>query len=271
MNIEKSINIGKRNEQQDSLDFFQDSVKSLLVVADGMGGHKGGEMASSTIIEESKKHFETFKDIKIEDVEEFFQTIVENTTQSLKQKVEAHEGYIDPHTTVAFALIQEHSVFVGNIGDSRVYIFEDGEFKQRSKDHSVVEYLFDIGRIREKDMATHPDQNKLLRSINAKESSEISFFKRELKDENFAVLVCSDGFWEGVSKEEMIKNLFSKKELKISLDEMVSIALKNGGERCDNISVVACVSLKNFVPKSMLSKIDEKIGEMFKSLRKKLF
>jgi len=243
MKIEKNINIGKRAEQQDNLGYFQDENKSFLVVADGMGGHKGGEMASSTLLEESEKLFKEYSNKRIDDVEDFFQTIVTHTSESLAKKVEAHEGYIDPHTTVAFALIQDGKVFVGNIGDSRVYIFNEGHFVKRSKDHSVVEYLFDIGKIKEEEMATHPDQNKLLRSINAKEASEISFFEVEL-GVNFAVLVCSDGFWEGVSKETMQKKLFLEIELKKSLEKMVDIALKSGGKKCDNISVVACVKLE---------------------------
>jgi len=234
------LNIGGRKEQQDSCQIFENEYSTFLVLGDGMGGHKGGSVASQTLINEAKQAYQSQKK-KIENPKVFFQKIVDNTMETLKDYVLKNSD-TDPQTTVVLALIQDDVVYSGHIGDSRLYVFEDKEFTFRTKDHSVVQMLLNLGEITEDEMGTHPDQNKLLKSLSSKKRVEISYKEIRLKKEtNNAVLACSDGFWEYLSTDEMKKYLFEE-NLDSALLKMVSLSKERAGENGDNISVAVCMT-----------------------------
>ena len=237
--IAKVLNIGGREEQQDACDIFENGHSILLALGDGMGGHRGGKVASETLIAEAQYTYAQQKDI-IPNPQKFFQDIVNGTISALKQYKEENPNS-DPHTTCVFALIQNNRLFVGHIGDSRMYLFINKKFETRSRDHSVVQMLLNEGEISEEEMATHPDQNKLLKSISAKKEVKITVKEYDLPiDTSNAVLICSDGFWEQISKKEMLEELFNK-PLNEVLNTMVLKAKKRGGLDGDNISVSSYV------------------------------
>lgn len=238
--VDYLLNIGGRDEQQDSCEYFNNRHSTLLVLGDGMGGHRGGQAASETLIAESKYAYVRQKGT-IKNPKEFFQSIIDGTVMGLKQYIKENPDS-DPHTTCVLALIQNNKLYVGHIGDSRMYLFVDKKFQIRSRDHSVVQMLLNEGEITEDEMATHPDQNKLLKSVSARKDSKITFKEYNLPaDKTNAVLLCSDGFWEQLSTDEMQGQLFKKKDIKKALETMVEGARRRGGEDGDNISVVAYV------------------------------
>lgn len=234
------LNIGGRDEQQDSCEYFNNRYSTLLVLGDGMGGHRGGQTASETLITEAEYAYTQHKGI-IRNPKDFFQSIIDGTIKGLKQYIDDNPDS-DPHTTCVLALIQNNKLYVGHIGDSRMYLFVDKKFQIRSRDHSVVQMLLNEGEITEDEMATHPDQNKLLKSISARKDVKITFKEYDLPaDKTNAVLLCSDGFWEQISTDEMKDQLFKKKDITQALEIMVEGAKRRGGEDGDNISVVAYV------------------------------
>jgi len=236
MQIYLRDDIGGRDEQQDSCAIFKGKYFLFMVLGDGMGGHKGGALASKTLIEESEKLFELYQEKSIPSPKIFFQEIIDNLQERLKQYVE-EDPDIDPHTTCVFALIQDNILHAGHIGDSRVYIFIDKKFLKRSRDHSVVEIHLINGDITEEEMATHPDQNRLLKSIGGHKAVSVTYQNEKLpEDKENAVLICSDGFWEQISTPQMEEEIFTK-PLNISVDNMVDFARTKGGETGDNISV----------------------------------
>jgi len=237
--IDNNIHIGGRDEQQDACKNLENKSSKFLILGDGMGGHSGGQVASETLIAEAEYAYKKYKGT-IPNPEEFFQSIIDGTILALVE-YQKENPKSDPHTTCVLALIQNNKLYVGHIGDSRMYLFINKKFEKRSRDHSVVQMLFNEGEITEEEMATHPDQNKLLKSISTRKKVKITFKEYELPPEKSnAVLICSDGFWEQVSTDEMQNQLF-KKPLEKALKTMVNEAQVRGGEEGDNISVVAYV------------------------------
>jgi serine/threonine protein phosphatase PrpC len=241
---DKFLNQGGRDEQQDACAIFKNLDSILLVLGDGMGGHSGGKVASESLISEAKYVYSKQKGI-IKNPKKLFQEIVNGTVLALKE-YRRENNNSDPHTTCVLALIQNNRVYIGHIGDSRAYLFIDKEFVVRSRDHSVVQMLLNEGEITEEEMATHPDQNRLLRSISSRKEVKITFkeYKLPLNKSN-AILLCSDGLWEQISIEEMQKQLFNK-PLNSALRDMVMVAKKRGGKDGDNISVVSFVKKVSF-------------------------
>ena len=233
--------IGGRKFQEDSCTIVSNNHSTFFLVADGMGGHNGGGIASSIFVNEASIAYQKF-DTKIKEPKLFFEEIIENCSQKFK-KEEALESSLDLHTTCAMALLQDEKLYCGHIGDSRVYLF-DTKSQWHTKDHSVVQVLVDLGEIKEEEMATHPHQNRLLESLSSRSKNNLSFSEKTINlKKSFAILVCSDGFWEYITTKEMQKVLFSN-DIKNPCEEMVKMVKKRNGEFGDNISVVVGVEKK---------------------------
>lgn len=229
-----AADIGGRDEQQDSCTALQNTHSTFLVLADGMGGHHGGATASQTLVEEATKAHANHAE-RIADPAMFFQSIVTAAVEALQRYRAAHPRS-DPHTTCVFALIQESTLCGAHIGDSRLYLFDEKRMIHRTKDHSVVQMLVNLGEIEAHEMATHPDQNRLLRSIGSDKDVKITVFETPLPP-SYAVLLCSDGLWEYVSDDEMRRSLFSD-DAQTAVQRLVALAKERGGSEGDNISVV---------------------------------
>ena len=224
--------IGGREEQQDSVNILQDNKTILMALADGMGGHSGGRKASELFVSTAEAHF---KNKSYKEEKEFFNNIINNTVAQIE--IYAKEQNQDPHTTATLALIVDNQVHFTNVGDSRVYIFNKENLLIRTRDHSIPEMLLQMGEIEEHEMATHPDQNKLTKSLGSNTKVKATHYSYELqKGSDHVILLCSDGFWEYVKEEEMRYFLFHF-ELEKALNSMIDLAKKRGGERGDNISV----------------------------------
>jgi serine/threonine protein phosphatase PrpC len=236
-------NIGGRNSQQDSLYFGEFDNQTVMVVADGMGGHKGGEIASQIAINLTEQHFKRYisqnKSILVSD---FFKQLMPDINESILQ--EGKKQNITPHTTIVIAIIKDEYIYYAHIGDSRLYIFDDEGLILRTRDHSVPEMLFQMGNITESEMATHPDQNKLTKSLGGKifESCTIDKYRLNPK-KNYAIVLCSDGLWEYFNTKQMHNILFrSDEEIEEKVDSMITQALEVGGIRGDNISLIIAKS-----------------------------
>ena len=203
----------------------------MLVLADGMGGHLGGAIAAKILVELAKREFYSNKVFN----KDFFENIIINTSKEILAYKNQNEQ-TDPHTTAVIAVITNEDIYYAHIGDSRLYLFNNTKLIKRTKDHSVVQMLFSMGEISEEEMATHPDQNKLLKNISSNmKSSKISYSTCKINEfEN--VILCSDGFWEFVKEEEMISALNSKNS-KEEFGKLINLAKNRANEKSDNISL----------------------------------
>ncbi|MBE6414773.1 MAG: hypothetical protein E7035_09545 [Verrucomicrobiaceae bacterium] len=230
--------IGTREEQQDSHIVITGRNSSIAVVCDGLGGMQGGRIASQCIKKVVQKLY-TENEPTIENAKFFLETFVNESIHAI-----INEGKIrgiKPMSTLTVLLLFKDVAFYTHVGDSRIYFFNNSFMKNRTKDHSILQILVDKGSVREEDMGTHPDQNKLYQCLG--QADKISFTVQEVQvHKNDWFLLCTDGFWENLTIADLQK-LSEKEESTASI--LLNKAKKNGGAICDNITFVAVYKNNN--------------------------
>ncbi len=226
--------IGARESQQDSVDIIKDKDNILMVIGDGMGGHTGGAKASEILINISKR---AFCGNNYKNPEEFFNSVIATSYKEIT--IFSEESGEDPNTTASFALLKGNTIHYGYIGDTRIYIFDKNGLITRTRDDSVPEILYQLGEIKEEEIATHHEQNKLTKSLGSYKLNRVFYRNYTLKEnKEYMVIVCSDGFWTQISNAEM-HTLFTVEEMDINrkLEELIELSKQRAGDRADNISI----------------------------------
>jgi len=233
--------IGGREEQQDRIATFStaDNQQHLLVAADGMGGHQGGSLASEMVIKTAELAWQEFTD---QDIPQFLQKIIEQAHENINNI--GNQYNISPRSTCVLAYIKDQYICWAHLGDSRLYHFRGTKLLERTKDHSIVELLHDLGRIKEEQMATHPDQGCLLKGLGGEEDIQADFGEAKLHSGD-SIVLCTDGFWEHITTEQLAIGLQETNiPLKPRIEQLVKDALENGGAEGDNISIIAAQTPK---------------------------
>jgi serine/threonine protein phosphatase PrpC len=208
---------------------------NFAVVADGMGGHKAGEVASKLVVDTITK---TLKDVPPENITE---EVLSNTLISANKNV-WNQSHSDRRkegmgSTATVAVFNGSKAIVGHVGDSRAYLFRKGVLSQITKDHSYVQMLVDNGIITKSEASKHPSKNIITRAVGTDEELDVDIYIVPLKKDDM-ILLCSDGLNIAVSDSDIETILGRGAEY--AVDGLVEAALKNGGS--DNISVaLACV------------------------------
>ena len=229
--------IGKlRKINQDyvfSSDLPLGNLENLYIVADGMGGHKAGDYASKYSVETVVSQVVMNKS---NNVIEILTEAVEAANEYIRTKSMEDSNLVGMGTTMVVASTQDDVLYVGNVGDSRLYVVEDGKIRQVTRDHSLVEEMVRLGGIDRKAVRNHPDKNIITRAIGASVSVNVDFFEVELKDD-MVFLICSDGLTNMVEDDviEQVINVY-KDDLGKCAQSLIQAANANGGR--DNIAVV---------------------------------
>ncbi|SEH04872.1 protein phosphatase 2C domain-containing protein [Candidatus Venteria ishoeyi] len=241
--IQQAISQGGRNSQQDSIAVLhsEDGERHLLILADGMGGHKGGDLASQEVVKVAKAEWLACQQgAEIEKPHTLLKRIFVRAHEQINALGKAHQLNPPPSSTGVLLYIDQKQAWWSHIGDSRLYYFRGKKLNHRTKDHSVVQMLVDLGRIEESQMATHPDQGRLLKGLGggSKEAIEPDFASSDSSSGDLFV-ICSDGFWEQIRPEVMTMALdYKNKDLSSSLQVLLNKAKKKGGSDGDNLSVL---------------------------------
>lgn len=221
-----------REHNEDSFSQLSFGEKSLFVVADGMGGHDAGEVASriavETVCEEIRKGAKTDTDP---------QGLIERAVQQANNEVrrEGANKKSDMGTTLCVTLIADDTAYVANVGDSRAYWIENGSITQITEDHSLVAKLVAAGKLTKEEARGHPRSNLLYRTVGNDEIVKVDIFQVELK-KGGSLLLCSDGLWGEVADEEIHKVFAAGSDAKNACARLVRMAIENGGK--DNVTAV---------------------------------
>ncbi|MFS0688146.1 Stp1/IreP family PP2C-type Ser/Thr phosphatase [Sporosarcina sp. 179-K 8C2 HS] len=240
MRFEVVTDIGqKRTVNEDSAAVFEiQDGPTLAVVADGMGGHRGGDFASSTavrILGEQFMKVDNLASMEEEDWKDWLQDTVLQVNRTIFEIAEKDVEYKGMGTTLDAVLIYENKALVTHIGDSRVYTINRNEILQITKDHSFVNILLDSGEITEEEAARHPQRNWIMRAVGSEKSISPDFYQIQL-DEQTYLLICTDGLSNKVDNERIKAIVTSDGDLHEKAVKLVELANEMGGE--DNISVI---------------------------------
>jgi len=241
----------KRTVNEDSVAVFSlPEGITLAVIADGMGGHQGGDYASSTAIQMLGEEFMNLEDSFFLDDEsslEWLKETIFHINRVLYDYANDNVELKGMGTTLEAVLIHDHSCLISHIGDSRVYTISDKEIRQVTRDHSYVNILFESGEISEEEAATHPQRNLIMKALGSERKIDPDFYSLEL-DEEMYLLICTDGLSNKVDNDSLQTIVLADLTLLEKVDALVAMANKMGGE--DNISVILLRPTVTEVPKS---------------------
>lgn len=227
---------GGRPSQQDDFICLHDPISEvqLLVLADGLGGHGAGEIASQGVIETAQRLWkqETWRELP---GSLFLESICQQAHTELRRRGETlAEGV--PHSTIVALLLKGPLAYWAHVGDSRLYYFQGQTLLGQTRDHSVTQHKVDHGQLDASQSGGDADQYGLLRGLGGAQAPEVDHGSIPLR-RDLAFVLCSDGIWAHLSASEL--GHFSRKSTHGSAArEALSVALKRGGEDADNATLI---------------------------------
>lgn len=229
----------KRKTNQDAI--YLNPKKKLYIVADGMGGHQGGDIASAMAVKYIPKYLFSQN---LNDPVTALKASIKATNQKIAKKSKENIQLIGMGTTVVSLFFKNSFLYIGNVGDSRAYLINKHKVYQLTKDHSMVQEKINMGIYTREQAAQDPQKNVLTRSLGPEEEMGIDIFHYQVV-KNDLFLICSDGMHGKVNDEDLIflinreipdPGKAKDKDLKKTVQCIVDLANDNGGN--DNISVI---------------------------------
>ncbi len=232
-----------RDHNEDSVTILKNANNEyLLIVADGMGGHRAGEVASSIVLNHMGNKFNSLNSIgsKLDAINWMKDNISEINTEILEH-TKIHPEALGMGTTTVMALLTDSYLLFGNIGDSSGFVFKNGKLTKVTKDHTLVNLLVAAGDLTEEEAKYHPKRNVLMKALGSSEKAELDVFDVDRNVDG--ILLCSDGLTSMLTKEQ-IEKVLNDEELEIEEQVIKLIRKSNARGGTDNISV-AYLSLES--------------------------
>ena len=244
MKIFAKTDVGRKREVNQDYVFVTDKpvgpFPNLLVVADGMGGHKAGDFASKYTV---KVLHEELEKLSLDKPEEILKKVVTVANHELIRVAQTDVKLEGMGTTLVAATVVGNTLYFANVGDSRLYLIND-KIRQISKDHSLVEEMVRLGGIKAEEAKHHPDKNIITRAIGVKEDVEPDIYEYRLKKGDI-ILMCTDGLSNMVEDEDMFDIVKGARDIVEAVEMLIEKANSNGGR--DNIGVVMAEPLADEV------------------------
>jgi serine/threonine protein phosphatase PrpC len=224
---------GGRERNEDRMGYAYTRESGLFVLADGMGGHPEGAMAAQLALQTFSAYFQKAANPTVKEVPEFLSSATMAAHHQIIRYA-SEKGMLDtPRTTLVAAVMERNHMHWVHCGDSRLYIVRDGALVTRTRDHSYMEQQAHLGRATQ-----HINRNILFTCLGSPAKPVFDLSGPLQLQQGDRVLLCSDGLWGTVKDEEVVSEL-ARSTLDQSVPELVEMALKRGGARCDNVTVLA--------------------------------
>ena len=228
-----------RSHNEDAVTIVENLNKEyLVVVADGMGGHKAGEVASSLAVNELSRRFGELSSIGTkEEAVVWLKEIIDEINVKILKYAEEHVNAVGLGTTCVCSIFTNDFLLFGNIGDSSGFVLKKGKLYKVTKDHTLVNILLESGELTESAAKVHPQKNVLMKALGAAEKIEMDIF--DVERDVDGIFLCSDGLTNMLTVEQMEKVLNDGElDLQEQISKMIMKANMRGGT--DNITI-ACV------------------------------
>ncbi len=224
-----------RERNEDSVIIVENSAGEILMcVADGMGGHKDGEVASSIAITHIGKRFRSISSVgNKEDAINWMQSTVSEANVEIFKYVAAHPESEGMGTTVVIAILTPSFLLFGNIGDSSGYVVKNKKLHKITVDHTLVNLLVKSGELTEEEAKDHPRKNVLMKALGANTNVEMDIFNVELGIDG--IMLCSDGLTNMLDDTQIVKVLLEEGRIEDKLKKLIFKCNNRGGS--DNFSV----------------------------------
>ena len=224
-----------RDHNEDSVIIVKNSDNEyLMAIADGMGGHSAGEVASSIAISYLGKHFkETFKNMGKVDAVNWIRDAVDEINTLIFQHEKTHPESKGMGTTLVMAVLTKEYLLFGNVGDSSGFVLKDDKLHKVTYDHTLVNLLVSAGELTREEASVHPKKNVLMKALGAATEIDVDIF--DCDTDISEILLSSDGLTNMLDKEQIEKVLLGTGEVEDKVIKLIQKANNRGGN--DNISV----------------------------------
>lgn len=218
----------------------EDGEIGIYAIADGMGGHNKGEVASQlavdNIVELFNEKLIQNDTVKIEYIEDIIKQSYNNVNSTIYEKAKEDIDYEGMGTTLTVAIVYENKAYIANVGDSRCYVVDkDGNLDKITSDHSIVEEYVKAKIITEEEAREHPDRNKITRAVGTEPVVVVDMFTRDLNPEE-KLLLATDGLTGAVNKEKIEEVFKESNEIDIIAGNLIELANSSSGK--DNVTVI---------------------------------
>lgn len=210
----------------------------LYIVADGMGGHNAGEVASSMAVREIAFHIKDNIEILKHEGREILE-LIRNSMLYANDKVYktsiVKSNCLGMGTTLSMVVIKDGITYIGHVGDSRIYLIRDNQIVKLTEDHSLVAELIKAGSIKPEEANSHPQKNVITRALGTEYNLDPDVCQESIQSGDI-ILICTDGLSNAVDEEDMVYTLANNSDLDEACRLLIDKAKENGG--FDNITVV---------------------------------
>ena len=224
-----------RDHNEDSVIILKNSNNDyLMAIADGMGGHSAGEVASSIAISYLGDHFkETFLNMSKVDAVNWIRDAVNEINTLIFQHEKTHPESKGMGTTLVMAILTKEYLLFGNVGDSSGFVMKEDKLHKVTYDHTLVNLLVSAGELTKEEASTHPRKNVLMKALGASLDVDVDVFDCDM--DITEILLSSDGLTNMVDKDQIEKVLLGKGDIEDKVINLIQKANNRGGT--DNISV----------------------------------
>lgn len=239
------MDIGKKRTRNEDA-FFVSTEKygplpNIYIVADGMGGHKGGAYASNFAISSLCDFLKMHSDMELkkeESIYNFLKRAIMHVNYQLYQKSNTTSEYEGMGTTLTICTVIGEMLYTAHVGDSRLYVINNEKIHQVTVDHSLVQEMLNKGYISKQEANEHPQRNIITRAVGTYEKIKVDTYSYSLNNIEY-IFLCSDGISTMISDKEIHTIITQNKGLEQKVNELIALANERGGE--DNITVVLAI------------------------------
>ncbi len=228
---------GPRPYNQDRLAYSYSKDALLLVIADGMGGHRHGEVAAQLAVTTITDAFQRLAVPSLQSPAKFLIEQIQLVHELIDRVAQEQEMLEAPRTTIVAAVVQRGMLYCAHAGDSRLYHFRDGHLLYRTEDHSIVQSLYNKGMITKAEMVNHPYRHKIFSCLGGDVPPKIELADRQELIEGDTILLCTDGLWSSVS-DEQIKKVLCGASIQENVTQLLDMAEAASIDKGDNMSAI---------------------------------